>query len=188
MIRKWLCSAFRVGPQRPVSEVPDLPSHPAARPPILASFRGEILYFQPPANQKRKLLYDLASFRCLPPAPSTLSSIARRPRPTTTTRTPASPSGAALDAMAAAGCPPRLMLLPAPGPWPPAPGPRPPRVTHLAKKRLPMRHKISRRHRNPLKKRSLKPREYEFHIPGADASSEYFPRVRFEAALNRHGS
>ena len=126
MIRKWLCSAFRVGPQRPVSEVPDLPSHPAARPPILASFRGEILYFQPPANQKRKLLYDLASFRCLPPAPSTLSSIARRPRPTTTTRTPASPSGAALDAMAAAGCPPRLMLLPAPGPWPPAPGPRPP--------------------------------------------------------------
>jgi hypothetical protein len=33
------------------------------------------------------------------------------------------------------------------------------RVTHLAKKALPMRHKTSAHHRNPLKKRSLKPHE-----------------------------
>ena len=161
MIRKWLCSAFRVGqpqrdsaPSQPVSEVPDLPSHPAARPPILAAFRhpgeasvgprlpsdrsfsgskmplsvsmltvlhGETLYLRPPANQKRKLLYDLASFRCLPPAPSTLSSTTWTPSPTTTTHTSVSPSGAALDLLVAAGCPPKLMLLPAPGPWPRTP-------------------------------------------------------------------
>jgi hypothetical protein len=33
------------------------------------------------------------------------------------------------------------------------------RVTHLAKKALQMRHKTSPHHRNPLKKRSLKPHE-----------------------------
>jgi hypothetical protein len=50
--------------------------------------------------------------------------------------------------------------------------PRPLRVTHLAKKALTMRLPISRRHLNSLKKRSLKPHDYEFHIPGADASPE----------------
>jgi hypothetical protein len=33
------------------------------------------------------------------------------------------------------------------------------RVTHLAKKALPMRHPLAPNHRNPLKKRSLKPDE-----------------------------
>jgi hypothetical protein len=61
-------------------------------------------------------------------------------------------------------------------------------VTHLAKKALPMRHKIADHHRNPLKKRTLKSHDYEFHIPGADASPEYVPRLQFEAALERHGS
>ena len=154
MIRKWLCSAFRMGqpqrdsaPSQSVSGVNDLPSHPSATPPILASFphpgeaarvsprlppgqllsiltvsHGEILYFRPPANQKRKLPYDLASFRCLPPAPSTLFSIAWKPRPTTTTRTSASPFAAASNAMVAADCPPKLMLLPPP--VLPAPAPR----------------------------------------------------------------
>ena len=215
MIRKWLCSAFRVGqpqrdsaPSQPVSGVPDLPSHPAARPPILASFRhpgeaasvgprlpsghsfsdskmplsvsmlavlhGETLYLRPPANQKRKLLYDLASFRCLPPAPSTLSSTTWTPSPTTTTQTSVSPSGAALDLLVAAGCPPKLMLLPAPGPrsrscpcrpstavsslkastYEPSGSPAI-QVTHLTKKTLKMRHKISTRHRNQLKMRNL---------------------------------
>jgi hypothetical protein len=37
------------------------------------------------------------------------------------------------------------------------------RVTHLAKKPLPMRHPFSRRHLNSLKKRSLKPHNYELH-------------------------
>src|ERR1017187_4619302 len=83
---------------------------------MLTVLHGETLYLRPPANQKRKLLYDLASFRCLPPAPSTLSSIAWTPSPTTTTQTSVSLSGAALDLLVAAGCPPRLMLLPAPGP------------------------------------------------------------------------
>jgi hypothetical protein len=86
---------------------------------MLTVSHGEILYFQPPANQKRKLLYDLASFRYLPPAPSTLSSIARKPRPTTTTRTPASPSGAASNAVVAAGCPAQADAVSVPRP--PAP-------------------------------------------------------------------
>jgi hypothetical protein len=34
------------------------------------------------------------------------------------------------------------------------------RVTHLAKKALPMRHPLAPQHRNPLKKRSLKPDEF----------------------------
>jgi hypothetical protein len=34
------------------------------------------------------------------------------------------------------------------------------RVTHLAKKALPVRHKISPQHLNLLKKRSLKPDEF----------------------------
>ena len=46
---------------------------------------------------------------------------------------------------------------PLPRPRPPAPGPR--RVTHLAKKCLQMRHKISTHPHNPLKKRSLKRHE-----------------------------
>jgi hypothetical protein len=40
------------------------------------------------------------------------------------------------------------------------------RVTHLAKKALPMRHPLAPQHRNPLKKRSLKPDEFKFHTPG----------------------
>jgi hypothetical protein len=49
---------------------------------------------------------------------------------------------------------------------------RPPttRVTHLAKKRLPMRLPISPRRLNPLKRSGLKPRDYELHIPGTDAA------------------
>ena len=47
------------------------------------------------------------------------------------------------------------------------------RVTHRAKKCLPMRHPISPRRLNPLKKSALKPHDYEFHMPGTDAS----PRV-----------
>ena len=47
------------------------------------------------------------------------------------------------------------------------------RVTHRAKKCLPMRHPISPRRLNPLKKSGLKPHDYEFHIPETDAS----PRV-----------
>ena len=50
-----------------------------------------------------------------------LSSIAWKPRPTTTIQTGASPLGVAPDAVVAAGCPHKPMLLPAPGPWPPAP-------------------------------------------------------------------
>jgi hypothetical protein len=38
-------------------------------------------------------------------------------------------------------------------------GPPAIRVTHLAKKPLPMRHPTSANHRNPLKKRSLLPHE-----------------------------
>jgi len=49
-------------------------------------------------------------------APSTLSSVARKPRPTTTARAIASPLAVASDAVVAAACPPRLMLFPAPGP------------------------------------------------------------------------
>ena len=78
-------------------------------PSMLADLHPEILYFQPPANQKRKLLYDLASFGCLHPPPSTLSSIVWKPSPTTTTQTSASPSGAASDAALLTGCPPRPM-------------------------------------------------------------------------------
>ena len=44
------------------------------------------------------------------------------------------------------------------------------RETHLAKKCLPMRLPISPPHLNPLKKSGLKPHDYEFHIPGTDAS------------------
>jgi hypothetical protein len=44
------------------------------------------------------------------------------------------------------------------------------RETHLAKKCLPMRLPISTHGLNPLKKSGLKPHDYEFHIPGADAS------------------
>jgi hypothetical protein len=78
---------------------------------MLTVLRGEILYFQPPANQNRKLLYDLASFRpAPPPPPATLSSIAWKPRPTTTTRTSASPSGVASDAVVAAACQPSPVL------------------------------------------------------------------------------
>jgi len=51
-----------------------------------------------------------------------LSSIAWKPRPTTTIQTGASPLGVAPDAVVAAGCPHKPMLFPAPGPWPPAPG------------------------------------------------------------------
>ena len=47
------------------------------------------------------------------------------------------------------------------------------RETHRAKKCLPMRHPISPRRLNPLKKSGLKPHDYEFHMPGTDAS----PRV-----------
>ena len=79
-----------------------------------------------------------------------LSSTAWKPRPTTTTQTSASPLGVAPDAMVAAGCPRKLMLFPAPGPH---------RVTHLAKKCLPMRHPISTHALNPLKKRRLKPHD-----------------------------
>jgi hypothetical protein len=42
-------------------------------------------------------------------------------------------------------------------------GPPTIRVTHLAKKPLPMRHPISNHHPNSLKKRSLKPHLYELH-------------------------
>ena len=44
------------------------------------------------------------------------------------------------------------------------------RVTHLAEKCPQMRHKISPHHINPLKKKLLKPHDYEFDIPGTDAS------------------
>lgn len=44
------------------------------------------------------------------------------------------------------------------------------RVTHLAKKCPQMRHKISPHHLNSLKRNRLKPHDYEFHIPGTDAS------------------
>ena len=50
-----------------------------------------------------------------------LSSIAWKPRPTTTTQANSPPPGIASDAMVPAGCPRKLMLFPAPGPWPPAP-------------------------------------------------------------------
>jgi len=49
------------------------------------------------------------------------SSIAWKPRPTTTTQTSAPPLGATPDAVVAVGCPRNLMSLPCPGPWPPAP-------------------------------------------------------------------
>jgi len=95
-----------------------------------------------------------------------LSSITWKPKPTTTQPT-ATPSVVAPDAVLAASCPPRLTLFPAPGPWPPAPGPRPRalRVTHLAKKTLPMRHKISDHHRNQLKNRGLQRHELQLHTP-----------------------
>jgi hypothetical protein len=116
-----------------------------------------------------------------------LSSITWKPKPTTTQPT-ATPSVVAPDAVLAASCPPRLTLFPAPGPWPPAPGPRLPapdsrpptpgsrppapgprpralRVTHLAKKTLPMRHKISDHHRNQLKNRGLQRHELQLHTP-----------------------
>ena len=68
-----------------------------------------------------------------PPALSTPSSITSKPRPTITTRTSASPSGVASDAVAPASCPPRSSStspipnvslsksLPLAGPPPPAP-------------------------------------------------------------------
>jgi hypothetical protein len=40
------------------------------------------------------------------------------------------------------------------------------RVTHLAKKALPMRHPLAPHHRNPLKKRILKPDELNSTPPG----------------------
>ena len=40
------------------------------------------------------------------------------------------------------------------------------RVTHLAKKALPMRHPLAPHHRSPLKKRSLKPDELNSTHPG----------------------
>ena len=70
------------------------------------------------------------------------SSIVCKPRPTTTTQTSAAPF------------------------WPPARA----RVTHLARKALPMRHKISSHHLNPLKKRSLKAGVYELHTRDKHAS------------------
>ena len=59
------------------------------------------------------------------------------------------------------------------GPSAPSSTPVTTRETHLAKNCLPMRLPISPRHLNPLKKSRLKPRDYELHIPGTDAS----PRV-----------
>jgi hypothetical protein len=80
-----------------------------------------------------------------------LSSIARKPRPTTTTQASASPSGVAPDAVVPAGCRPGLMLIPAPGPWPLAPI----RETHLAKNPLPMRLPTSANICKPLKNSGL---------------------------------
>ena len=105
----------------------------------------------------------------LPPAPSTPSSItAWKSRPTPTTQAGASPLGVVSDAVVAAACPRSPM---------PALhsgiqlkfrhlhkgsriiGLRTPRVTHLAKKALKMRHKIPTHGRNPLKKSGLKGRD-----------------------------
>ena len=156
---------------------------------MLTVLHREILYFQRLLKQKRKLLYDLASFRCLPPAPFTLSSIAWKPRPTTTTPTSSSPFVLASDAVVAVGCPPKLLLFPAPGPWPPAPvvptptlagsriqlkfrrlrkGTRaidlPDHPCDASCKKAPkMRHKISDHRRNPFKKRSLQRDEFKLH-------------------------
>ena len=77
------------------------------------------------------------------------SSIVCKPRPTTTTQTSAAPF------------------------WPPARA----RVTHLARKALPMRHKISSQHLNPLKQRGLKPHDYELHTP-QDASPAWHGRLK----------
>ena len=56
-------------------------------------------------------------------------------------------------------------------------GPPPNRVTHLAKKALPMRHPIACQHPNPLKKRALKRHNYELHIrTDASRSGEATPR------------
>jgi len=59
------------------------------------------------------------------------------------------------------------------GPSAPSSTPVTTRETHLAKKCLPVRLPISPRRLNSLKKSHLKPHDYEFHIPGTDAS----PRV-----------
>jgi hypothetical protein len=59
------------------------------------------------------------------------------------------------------------------GPSAPSSTPVTTRETHLAKKCLPVRLPISPRRLNSLKKSRLKPHDYEFHIPGTDAS----PRV-----------
>ena len=62
------------------------------------------------------------------------------------------------------------------------------RVTHLAKKPLPMRHPIAGRHPNPLKKRSLKPHLYELHTPtDASHSGEAAPQtVNHPCSRNRN--
>jgi hypothetical protein len=58
-------------------------------------------------------------------------------------------------------------------------GPSPIRVTHLSKKPLKMRHKISPHHRNSLNKRGLKPLFYELHIrTDASGSGEAAPQNR----------
>jgi hypothetical protein len=64
-----ILALFR-SPGKPASVGPRLPPGQllsSSRMPLSVSMltvlHGEILYFQPPANQKRKLLYDLASFR-----------------------------------------------------------------------------------------------------------------------------
>ena len=56
-------------------------------------------------------------------------------------------------------------------------GPPAIRVTHLAKKPLPMRHPNAGHHPNPLKKRILKPHFYELHIrTDASRSGEAAPQ------------
>jgi hypothetical protein len=58
------------------------------------------------------------------------------------------------------------------------------RVTHLAKKALPMRHKISPHHRNPLKTRSLKPDEFNF-TPPVRCVTRMVPEVAAVPPCNR---
>ena len=65
--------------------------------------------------------------------------------------------------------------------------PRPRRETHLAKKVLQMRLPISRRHPNPLKNRSLKPHDYEFHMRRRCVTRVLSPRpVRSHPRTPRH--
>ena len=68
-------------------------------------------------------------------------------------------------------------------------GPPPDRVTHLAKKPLPMRHPTAGHHRNSLKKRSLKPHLYELHTrTDASRSGEAAPpkTVNHPCSRNRN--